>query len=255
MGVVIDLTGKVALVTGASQGLGAEIAQTLHRAGAAVVLNHPGSGDGRTRRDAEGIAASLNGVRPGSASVREADVSDPEAVRGMMGWVRETLGGLDLLVNNAGILRDRTVAKMSLEEWRAVIDTNLSGVFHGCKYGLEVLRDGGAIVNVGSLSADAGFHGQANYASAKAGVHALTRVLARECARRGIRVNAVAPGVIDTPMMARVAESVRAGMVGSIPMGRFGTPSEVAGAVLFLVSGLAGYVDGHVLAVDGGWRG
>src|SRR6478736_116884 len=119
----------------------------------------------------------------------------------MMALVRDRAGGLDILVNNAGILRDRSVAKMSLEEWRAVIDTNLSGVFLCSKFGLEAMRDGGAIVNLGSLSAKAGFHGQANYAAAKAGVHALTNVVAREAARRGIRANAVAPGVVDTPMM------------------------------------------------------
>ncbi len=144
---------------------------------------------------------------------------------------------------------------MTLEEWNAVIDTNLSGVFHGCKFGLEVMRDGGSIVNMGSLSAAAGFHGQANYAAAKAGVHALTRVLARECARRSIRVNAVAPGVIDTPLMTRVAESVREGMTRAIPLGRFGSPREVASVVLFLVSDLASYVTGHTLEVNGGWRG
>ncbi len=255
MSVAIDLSGKTALVTGASQGIGAEIARTLHGAGAVVVLNHPDLGDGRTRGDAEAVAGPLNQERPGSAQVRGADVSDPEAVKRLMTSIRDDLGGLDILVNNAGILRDRSVAKMTLDEWRSVIETNLSGVFHGCKFGLEVLRDGGVIVNMGSLSADAGFHGQANYASAKAGVHALTRVLARECARRGIRVNAVAPGVIETPMMASVAEPVREGMVKSVPLGRLGSPSEVASAVLFLVSDLASYVTGHVLAVNGGWRG
>ncbi len=255
MAITINLDGRVALVTGASQGIGAEIARTLHRAGAAVALNHPDLGDGATRRDAEEVARGLEATRPGSTLVVAADVADPEAVRAMMAEVAARFGGLDILVNNAGILRDRSVSKMSLEEWQSVVDTNLSGVFHGCKFGLEVMRDGGSIVNMGSLSAEAGFHGQANYAAAKAGVQALTRVLARECARRRIRVNAVAPGVIDTPMMAQVSEAVREGMVKAIPQGRFGTPSEVASAVLFLASDLAGYVNGHVLAVNGGWRG
>jgi 3-oxoacyl-[acyl-carrier protein] reductase len=255
MAIAIDLSGRTALVTGASQGIGAEVARTLHRAGALVILNHPDLGDGRTRADAEAIAGELNRERADSADVVAADVSDAEAVRAMMGEVRDRRGGLDILVNNAGILRDRSVAKMTLDEWEAVIGTNLSGVFYGCKFGLEVLRDGGAIVNMGSLSAKAGFHGQANYAAAKAGVQGLTRVLARECARRSIRVNAVAPGVIDTPLMAAVAEAVREGMAKAVPMQRFGTPREVADAVLFLCSPLASYITGHTLEVDGGWRG
>ncbi len=255
MSVAIDLAGKTALVTGASQGIGAAIARTLHAAGAAVVINHPDLGEGRTRADSEAIAESFNLERTDSTYVLAADVSNADAVRAMMHAVRERSGGLDILVNNAGILRDRSIAKMSLDEWRAVIDTNLTGVFLGCKFGLEVLRDGGSIVNLGSLSAKAGFHGQANYASAKAGVHALTAVAARECSRRGIRVNAVAPGVIDTPMMAAVAADVREGMARSIPLGRFGQPEEVAAAVLFLVSPLASYITGHVLEVNGGWHG
>ena len=135
-----------------------------------------------------------------------ADVSDPAAVRAMMASIRNLWGGIDFLINNAGIVRDRSVAKMTPDEWQGVLDVNLSGVFYCCKFGLEVMRDGGAIVNMGSLAADAGFHGQANYAAAKAGVHALTRVLSRECARRSIRVNAVAPGLIDTPMAASFPE-------------------------------------------------
>jgi 3-oxoacyl-[acyl-carrier protein] reductase len=255
MSVVIDLEGRDALVTGASQGIGAAIARTLHRAGARVILNHPDAGDGQTRSDAEALAAELLALRPDSALVRAADVSDPAAVAALMASARAAWGGLDILVNNAGILRDRTVAKMSLDEWRAVIDVNLTGVFHGCKFGLEVLRDGGSIVNLGSLSAEAGFHGQANYAAAKAGVQALTRVLSRECARRSIRVNAVAPGLIETAMAASIPEPVRLGMRHAIPWQRFGQPEEVAGAVLFLCSPLASYVTGHTLDVNGGWRG
>ncbi len=207
MSIEIDLSDQIALVTGASQGIGAEIARTLHKAGARVVLNHPDVGT--TRADAERVAETLNHERRESAVVQAADVSDPEAVRAMMDVVRELWGGLDILVNNAGILRDRTIAKMSLAEWRSVLDVNLSGVFHGCKFGLEIFRDGGSIVNLGSLAAAEGFYGQSNYAAAKAGVQALTRVLSKECARRSIRVNAIAPGVIETAMSATIPDAVR----------------------------------------------
>ncbi len=255
MSVSIDLTGQSALITGSSQGIGAAIARRLHQAGAFVVLNHPNLGEGRTKADAESLASEFNAMRTNSAQVMAADVSDADAVASMMKSVKDSRGGLDLLVNNAGILRDRTIAKMSLDEWQAVIDVNLTGVFLGCKFGLEILSDGGAIVNMGSLSASAGFHGQSNYAAAKAGVEALTRVLSRECARRRIRVNAVAPGVIDTDMVKTIPAEIRAEMIRHIPLGRLGGPSEVADAVLFLCSPLAAYVTGHVLEVDGGWRG
>lgn len=255
MSITIDLAGTNALITGASRGIGAAIARAMHRAGARVILNHPDSADGQTRADATALAAELMRARGGSALVRAADVSDPVAVEAMMQSVREEAGGLDFLINNAGILRDRTAAKMTPDDWRAVIDVNLSGVFYGCKYGLEVLKDGGAIVNLGSLSAEAGFHGQSNYAAAKAGVKALTRVLSRECAKRRIRVNAVAPGLIDTAMAASIRDAVRSAMEGAIPWGRLGHPDEVAQVVLFLCSPMAGYITGQTLAVDGGWRG
>jgi len=255
MGVEIDLSGQVAIVTGASQGIGAEIARTLHRAGSQVIINHPDLGDGQTRHDAERLSEELLALRPKSAAVKAADVSNPEAVQRLMEAIQTEFGGIDLLICNAGILRDRTIAKMSIEEWSSVLDVNLSGVFLCCKYGLEIMRDGGAIVNLGSLSAQAGLHGQSNYAAAKAGVHGLTRVLSRECAKRSIRVNAVAPGVIESAMSAQINDKVRDEMHKLIPAHRFGQPREVAEAVLFLCSNLASYVTGHVLEVNGGWRG
>lgn len=156
MPVEIDLSGKIALVTGASRGIGAEIARLLHRAGARVAISHPDSPDGQTRRDAAALAESLESLRLESALVVAADVRDPAQVSEMMRSVRDRWGGLDVLINNAGILRDRTIPKMNLEEWTDVIDVNLTGVFHVCKFGLEVMRDGGCIVNIGSLSARRG---------------------------------------------------------------------------------------------------
>ena len=253
MSTAIDLSGKVALITGSSQGIGAQMARTFHRAGATVVINHPGLGS--TSADAEQLAAELNTTRPGSAVVFAVDVAQAAAVQRMMQAVKLQLGGLDFLINNAAILRDRTLAKMTADDWQSVMDVNLTGVFHCCKFGLEVMRDGGAIVSLGSIAAIQGFFGQANYAAAKAGVQAMMRVLAREAARRGIRANAIAPGVIDTAMSATIPERARAEMLRNIPLARLGTPEEVANVALFLCSPLASYVSGQTIEVNGGWRG
>lgn len=249
----IDLRGKTALVTGASQGIGARIARTFHEAGADVILNHPDKGT--TRSDAEALAAELNAIRPDSALAVAADVSEEAQVRAMMETAHGWRGGIDFLVNNAAIIRDRTIAKMSREEWDAVLGVNLTGVFLCCQHGLAVMRDGGAIVSFGSIAAIQGFFGQANYAAAKAGVQAMMRVLSREAARRGIRANAVAPGVIDTSMAATIPEGVREEMLKNVPLGRFGTTEEVANVVLFLCSPLASYITGQTIEINGGWRG
>ena len=253
MNVPIELTGKVALITGASQGIGAQVARTFQSAGANVVLNHPGIGT--TGEDAQRIADELNALRAGSAHVIAADVADAVQVQAMICEVKARHGGLDFLINNAAIIKDRTIAKMGLDEWDAVIGVNLSGVFHCCKFALEILRDHGAIVSFGSIAAIQGFFGQANYASAKAGVQAMMRVLSREAARRNIRANAIAPGVIETSMAATIPENVRAEMMKNIPLGRFGTVQEVANVVLFLCSPLASYVTGQTIEINGGWRG
>ncbi len=253
MSIEINLNGKVALITGASQGIGAQMARTFHRAGATVVLNHPDKGS--TRGDADALATQLNAIRPHSALVVAADVSDEAAVQTMMTAVHEQVGGIDFLINNAAIIRDRTLAKMSSAEWQDVIDVNLSGVFHCCKFGLAIMRDGGAIISLGSIAAIQGFYGQANYAAAKAGVQAMMRVVSREAARRAIRANSIAPGVIDTAMAATIPAPVRAGMLKEIPLGRFGATEDIAHVALFLCSPLAAYVSGQTIEVNGGWRG
>ncbi len=253
MSIAIDLKGKTALITGASQGIGAQIARTFHQAGAHVIINHLGTPG--TTADAQAIADELNLHRTDSASIIAADVSKADQVQSMMGEVQASQGGLDFLINNAAIIKDRTIAKMSYEEWDAVIDVNLSGVFYCCKHALEIMREGGAIVSLGSIAAIQGFFGQANYAAAKSGVQAMMRVLSREAARKNIRANAIAPGVIDTSMAATIPEAVRAEMLKNVPLNRFGTTEEVASVVLFLCSPLASYVTGQTIEINGGWRG
>ncbi len=184
-----------------------------------------------------------------------ANVADANAVQELMQSAKSHFGGIDFLINNAAIIRDRTISKMSLDEWNSVIDVNLSGVFHCCKYGLEIMRDGGAIVSLASIAAIQGFFGQSNYAAAKAGVAAMMRVLSREGGRRNIRANSIAPGVIETSMSATIPQNVRTEMLKNIPLNRFGETREVAEVALFLCSPMAGYVTGQTIEVNGGWRG
>jgi 3-oxoacyl-[acyl-carrier protein] reductase len=268
-----DFAGKAVLVTGSSRGIGAAILSAFARAGASCVLHYWDDPDGANRNDAEVLATQLRlpgeavelrnptgrviGQFPASRAaeihVIPADVRDAAQVESLMKAAKDACGGLDVVVNNAGIIKDRTLKKMTPDEWHAVIQTNLDGVFHGCKYGAEVLRDGGRIVNIASVAGLVGFHGQANYAAAKAGVIGMTRVLAKELARRGITVNAVAPGVIQTPMLGEVKPEVMAEYLKQIPAGRLGKPEDIANAVLFLASEESGYITGQVLPVTGGW--
>jgi 3-oxoacyl-[acyl-carrier protein] reductase len=244
--------GKVVLVTGGSRGMGAAVLEDFARAGATCVVNYYPDQGGQNRRDAEETAERLraHGV---PVHLIDADVSNYESVQAMMQRVAAEVGGLDILVNNAGILRDRTVKKMTPDEWHSVLQTNLDGVFYCCKLGAEVLRDGGRIVNVASLAGLIAFPGQANYAAAKAGVIALTGVLAKELARRGITVNAVAPGVVQTPMLSEVRPEVLAEYAKQIPLGRVGRPEEVAHAILFLACEESSYITGQTLPITGGW--
>jgi 3-oxoacyl-[acyl-carrier protein] reductase len=245
----INLAGKTAVVTGASQGLGEAIARTLHRAGANVVVNYVSWGPNEA--NALRIASELG---PGAKAV-QADVRQPLQVAGMFDDALASFGEVHILVNNAGIIRDRTIRKMTTEEWQEVVDTNLTGVFNCCKVAADQLQDRGRIVNLSSISGVIGFFGQANYAAAKAGVIALTKVLSKELARRQITVNAVAPGVVLTEMGRTIPEDVRAQMLANVPLGRFGEADEIAAAVLFLCSDLASYVTGQTLHVNGGWWG
>ncbi len=249
-----EFPNKVALVTGSSRGMGAAILSAFARAGAIPVLHFWDDPAGENRRDAESLAATLRG-QPGAGQVHllSGDVRVAKQVEQLMRQVKDTCGGLDILVNNAGIIRDRTLRKMTLEEWHAVIQTNLDGVFHSCKYGTEILRDEGRIVNIASVAGLVGFHGQTNYAAAKAGVIGMTRVLAKELARRKITVNAIAPGVIQTPMLGEIKPDVMTEYLKQIPAGRLGTPEDIANAVLFLSSEESSYITGQVLPVTGGW--
>jgi 3-oxoacyl-[acyl-carrier protein] reductase len=245
----IDLGGKVALVTGAGQGLGRATANCLHAAGASVVINYHPDPAGRNEALALEAAASLGN----RAVALPADVREPGQVDFMMGAIVERFGRLDIVVNNAAVIRDRTLRKMTDDDWQAVIQTDLTGVFHICRAATAVIADGGRIVNLASISGVVGFFGQANYAAAKAGVIALTKVLSKELAARRITVNAVAPGVVLTEMGKSIPDEVRTKMLAEIPLNRFGEPEEIANAIAFLASDLAAYITGQTVHVNGGW--
>lgn len=245
----IDLSGKTAIVTGSSQGIGLATAQALHDAGANVVINYFEDREGKNQALADSVVRDL-GDR---AIALAADVRFPDQLAHMVARTVGMFGGLNILVNNAGILRDKSFKKMEQNEWQDVIDTNLTGVFNSCKAAVEHLAEGSAIVNVASLSAVTGFFGQANYASAKAGVITLTKVLSKELARKNIRVNAIAPGVVDTEMGKSIPEENRKAMIANVPLGRFAEPGEIADVIVFLCSDMASYVTGQTIHVNGGW--
>lgn len=247
----IDLTGKTGVVTGGGQGLGQATASVLHAAGANVAITYFQDPEGLNQRRADDRVAEL-GDR---ALAIEGDVRDRTSLSEMFESVQQRFGSIDMIINNAAILRDRSFKKMTDSEWEAVIQTNLTGVYHVCKEALERLADGGRIVNMASISGSIGIFGQANYSSAKAGVIGLTKVLSKELARRRITVNAVAPGVALTEMGKSIPEEARVEMLKQIPLGRFGEPEEIANAVLFLCSPLADYITGQTIHVNGGWYG
>jgi 3-oxoacyl-[acyl-carrier protein] reductase len=243
-----DLSGKVALVTGASRGIGAAIALKLASLGAVVAVNYAGS------CDAAGAVVDAIEATGGRALALQADVSDPGAATGLVEVTLAELGGLDIIVNNAGITRDGLLVRMSDADWSAVIDTNLSGVFNVTRAATRhfMKQRSGAIINITSVVGLVGNAGQANYAAAKAGVIGLTKSVARELAPRGIRVNAIAPGFIETDMTATLPDNIRSATIAGIALGRFGAAQDVANAVAFLASDDAGYITGQTLAVDGG---
>lgn len=234
-----SLEGKTALVTGGSRGIGRAIALELARGGASVIVSYRSGAD-----EAEAVADEAGG-----RAVR-ADVSDAGEARSLV----EEAGDLDILVNNAGLTRDALLARMSDEDWDAVLDTNLSGTFYTCRAAARGMmrRRGGAIVNVTSIVALRGNPGQVNYAASKAGIIGLTKSLARELGSRGIRANAVAPGYVKTRLTEVLSEQATGAMLTNTPLGRLGEPHEIAGAVRFLCSDEAAFITGEVLMVDGG---
>ena len=247
----IDLSGKTALITGGGQGLGAAACSLLAEAGARVVVNYFEEGEGVNRGRAEQTAAQIGD----QALLLEANVADAEAVGRMVDGVVDECGGLDIVVNNAAIIRDRTLVKMTDADWQAVIDTDLTGVFNVCRAAARCLNDNGRIVNMTSISGVLGFFGQTNYVAAKAGVIGITKVLSKELAKRGITVNAIAPGLSMTEMAETIPERALQQMTSQIPMGRCAERREIAQVVLFLCSDLASYVTGQTLHVNGGWFG
>lgn len=244
----MSLKGKTALVTGASRGIGKEIAKTLAAEGAFVIVNYNGS-----KEAAEQVVTEIS-EQGGAAESYGCNVSDFSAVEEMIKAIVEKHGKLDILVNNAGITKDNLIMKMKEEDFDSVIAINLKGTFNTAKHvARQMLKQkSGCIINISSISGVMGNAGQANYAASKAGVIGLTKSLARELASREIRVNAIAPGFVETEMTEKLSDSVIEAGKAQIPFGRFANPKEIAGAVKFLASDDASYITGQVLHVDGG---
>ena len=241
----MDLSGKVALVTGSSRGIGRAAALRLTAAGAAVALN--------ATKDASETQAAIESAG-GVCSVHIADVADAEEATAMVQAVIERHGGLDFLINNAGVTRDTLALRMSDDDWRRVIDVNLTGAFNCARAALKhmVRRRSGRIINIGSVVGYRGNPGQANYTASKSGLIGMTRSLALEVGSRGVTANVITPGYIETDMTLEVAETSLNAVREMIPAGRLGTPEDVAEAVVFLCSDEAAYITGQTLPVDGG---
>jgi 3-oxoacyl-[acyl-carrier protein] reductase len=234
-----SLEGRTALVTGGSRGIGRAIAAELADAGAQVVVGYRSGAE-----EAESVASEIGG------RAVQADVSDPEEAKRLV----DEAGEVDVLVNNAGVTRDGLLVRMPDDDWRTVLDTNLGGTFNTCRACSRGMmkRRSGAIVNVSSVVGVHGNPGQTNYAASKAGIIGFTKALARELGSRGVRANVVAPGYISTRLTNELPEELRQTMLANTPLGRFGDPEDIAGAVRFLCSDAAAFVTGEVLLVDGG---
>lgn len=242
------LENKVAIVTGASRGIGKAVAVKLAGQGAMVVINYNGS-----QERAEAVRQEIEQAG-GKAEIMQCDVSDFEETENFIKAVQNKFGSIDILVNNAGITKDGLIMRMSEADYDAVLNTNLKGTFncirHAAKFMLK--QRAGRIINMASVVGVMGNAGQANYASSKAGVIGLTKTVAREFASRGVTVNAIAPGFIETEMTEVLSDAVKSASEGLIPLGKFGKAEDIANAVLFLALDEAGYITGQVLNVDGG---
>jgi 3-oxoacyl-[acyl-carrier protein] reductase len=241
---MFDLTGKTALVTGATGGIGGEIARALHRQGAVVALS------GTRAAALEALAAEL-GER---VHVCPADLADPEAAAALIATAEAAMGKVDILVNNAGLTKDGLALRMSDADWAKVLDVDLAAPFRLSRAALKFMlrRKAGRIINIGSVVGSTGNPGQANYAAAKAGLLGLTKALAQEVASRGITVNLVAPGFIETPMTDALTDAQRAALAEKIPLGRLGSPADIAASVVYLASDEAAWTTGATLHVNGG---
>jgi 3-oxoacyl-[acyl-carrier protein] reductase len=243
-----ELDGRIALVTGGSRGIGAAICEELAAAGAIVAVNYA------RNAEAAGEVCGRIAAAGGTAHGVQGDVASADGAAALVAAVESDIGPIDVLVNNAGITRDDLIMRLSEDDWRAVIDTNLGGAFFTCRALSRPMlkRRAGVIVNITSIVGVHGNAGQTNYAASKAGLIGLTKSLAKELGGRGIRVNAIAPGYIATELTDALPDQAREAILGGTPLGRLGEPADVARAVRFLCSDAAGFITGDVLAVDGG---